>query len=296
MTIYENAKVPVCLLPETFADVCKGEKLWFDPAARCDIAVAGNTITAVAPPGRLEEQGHRFDLEGRMVFPAFVDVHTHLDKTSTWNRAPNRSGNFQEAGERFISDKAVWNEEDIYLRGHFSLKCAWGNGTVAMRTHLDASEQNSDMVFSVYNRLRAEWAGRITLQAVALTGIDFFTAANGRERAEKLVDIGADFLGVMPQINPELDRSLDRLMALAMDIGVGLDLHVDENNDPSSECLRRTAEAVLRNNFPHPVFLRTLLQPGITGTGPTGRNPQSCQIGGDQNYFTSPVQPVPAGP
>ncbi len=254
MTIYENAKVPVCLLPETFADACEGEKLWFDPAALCDIAVTGNTITAVAPPGRLVGQWKRIDLKGRMVLPAFIDVHTHLDKTYTWNRAPNRSGNFQEAGECFHSDKAVWDEEDLYLRGDFSLKCAWGNGTAAMRTHLDASEQVSEMVFAVYNRLQTEWAGRITLQAVALTGIDFFTAQQGRKRAEKLVDMGADFLGTMPHMNPDLDRSLDRLMALVGDIGVGLDLHVDENNDPSNECLRKTAEAVFRNNFPNPVF------------------------------------------
>ncbi len=252
MTIYGNAKVPVCLLPEAFAAACEGEKLHFDPAARCDIAVSGDFITAVAPPDQLE--GARIDLEGRMVFPAFVDVHTHIDKTCAWNRAPSFSCNFEEAGQRFQSDKAVWNEEDLYRRGHFSLKSAWAHGTAAMRTHLDGSEQVSDLVFSVYNRLKAEWAGRITLQAVALTGIDFFTAPEGRGRAEKLVDMGADFLGVMPQMNPHLDRDLDRLMALASDLGVGLDLHVDENNDPSSECLRRIAQAVLRNEFPHPVF------------------------------------------
>ncbi len=255
MIIYCNAKVPVTLLPETFSKACGSEAFLFDPAVTCDIGVSGDRILAVALPGEGELQGKRVDLGGRMVFPGFVDAHTHIDKAYSWNRAPNRSCDFLEAGKRFEADKSLWNEDDLYLRGNFSLRCAWAHGTVAMRTHLDASDQVSDMVFSVYNRLRAEWAGRISLQAVALTRIDFFTepSEDGRRRAERLVDRGAEYIGAMPIMNPDLDQQLDRLMALAKDLGLGLDLHVDENNDPSAECLRRTAQAVLRNEFPYPV-------------------------------------------
>ncbi len=251
MIIYRNAKVPVALLPESFSGACNREAFLLDPAVLCDIEVSGDRISEVALPGVLEGQG--VDLDGQLVFPGFVDSHTHLDKAYTWNRSPNSNCDFDEAGQRFEKDKVFWSEEDIYSRASFSIKCAWAHGTVALRTHLDASSQVSDIVFPVYNRLKAEWAGRITLQAVALTRTEFYTESEGRRRAEQLVEMGSDCLGTMPTMNPDLDRQLDTLMSLAKDLGVGLDLHVDENNDPSTECLRRTAKAVLRNEFPHPV-------------------------------------------
>jgi len=251
MIIFCNAKVPVALLPESFSSACHREAFLLDPAVLCDIEVSGDRISAVALPGLL--QGQRVDLEGQLVFPGFVDAHTHLDKAYTWNRSPNSICDFAEAGKRVETDKGFWDEEDIYSRASFSIKCAWAHGTVALRTHLDASNQVSDMIFPVYNRLKAEWAGRLTMQAVALTRLDFYTKPEGRRKVERLIDMGTDYLGSMPTMNPELDRQLDNFMALAKDLGVGLDLHVDENNDPSTECLRRTAKAVLRNEFPYPV-------------------------------------------
>jgi cytosine deaminase len=54
-------------------------------------------------------------------------------------------------------------------------------------------------------------------------------------------------------MSPELPGHFDRQLAIARERGVGLDLHVDENGNPDSECLRLIAEAVLRAEFPHPV-------------------------------------------
>src|SRR6202044_2688341 len=63
----------------------------------------------------------------------------------------------------------------------------------------------------------------------------------------------ATALGGFPQPNPDLARQLDNVMAAARELGIGLDLHVDESGLSHAECLRATAEAVLRNQFPHPV-------------------------------------------
>ena len=43
---------------------------------------------------------------------------------------------------------------------------------------------------------------------------------------------------------------LDAAMAAARELRIGLDLHVDESDLAHAECLRATAEAVLRNQFP----------------------------------------------
>lgn len=60
-------------------------------------------------------------------------------------------------------------------------------------------------------------------------------------------------LGGFPQPNPDLAKQLDSLLSAARELGIGLDLHVDESALKQAECLRAIAEAVLRHEFPYPV-------------------------------------------
>ena len=53
------------------------------PPVRGDLAVTGDTITAV---GEVDERGAReVDADGLLVTPGFVDIHTHFDGQVTWD-------------------------------------------------------------------------------------------------------------------------------------------------------------------------------------------------------------------
>ena len=57
------------------------------------------------------------DMGGAMVLPAFVDMHTHLDKGHIWNRAPNPDGSFMGALKTVAADRAArWTAEDVRAR------------------------------------------------------------------------------------------------------------------------------------------------------------------------------------
>ena len=219
----------------------------------CDIALEGMKIKSVE---RSKDSGtvpNAVDLAGALVFPGLVDAHVHLDKTHTWDRAPNRSGTFMEALETLGRDKDHWTRQDLHKRAGFALRCAWEHGTRAVRTHVDTWLPWGEENHAAMHDLRGIWRGRIELQTVPLTRIDNYSIGDGDAIADLALKYGACALGGWSPMSRELPRHLDRLMAIARAHRVGLDLHVDESGNPADEVLRTLAEAVIRNRFGYPV-------------------------------------------
>ena len=57
------------------------------PGRPADVAVTGDRITAIAPPGSLAA-GPRtqvVDLDGLVLAPGFIDIHTHYDAQVLWD-------------------------------------------------------------------------------------------------------------------------------------------------------------------------------------------------------------------
>lgn len=255
MILLKNARVPLAVLPDDLdaAPECASTEPW----ATVDIAVTDNVITAVTASGSGDDAAtpgaEVIDLGGRIVFPGFLDAHTHLDKAHSWDRAPNRRGEFWDAIQILSDDKANWTEEDLYKRATFTLRCAEAYGSVAVRTHVDTGPEFGKHSHEVMNQLRSEWAGRIELQTVSLCGVENYSEPGCDYIVDSTLAHPAACLGGMPQMNPDLDKQLDRLFAIASERNAGIDLHVDENGLAEAEVLRHVALAKIRNDFHGPV-------------------------------------------
>ena len=57
-----------------------------------DIVVADGRIAAIRPAGSAPAEGVAYDLDGGLILPCFVDIHTHLDKGHIWPRKANPDG------------------------------------------------------------------------------------------------------------------------------------------------------------------------------------------------------------
>ncbi|MEM6667096.1 MAG: cytosine deaminase [Pseudomonadota bacterium] len=213
-----------------------------------DITVDGaGHLADVAPAGTVSAS---IDLAGRMVLPCFTDVHTHLDKGHIWPRRPNPDGTFMGALENVGMDReANWSAEDVRARMAFGLNSAYAYGTRAIRTHLDSIAPQHTISWPVFAEMKAEWAGRIDLQAVPLFGIERALDAPFLAEIADLVQSQGGPLGAVTYMVPELDEGLDALMRLAAEKGLDLDFHVDETEEPAARSLHAIAEAAKRHGF-----------------------------------------------
>ncbi|MEO0525037.1 MAG: cytosine deaminase [Pseudomonadota bacterium] len=214
-------------------------------------------VTLHIEDGRFSDQaGQVVDMGGAMALPAFVDMHTHLDKGHIWDRAPNPDGTFTGALETVAADRAAhWTAEDVRTRIEFSLRCAYAHGTRAIRTHLDSIPPQDGISWPLWAELREDWRGRIDMQAVCLIGCERFSEEGDFVHTADLVAGYGGVLGMVTYPLPDLPNRLRGFFRMAEKRGLHTDFHVDETMDANVETLRLIAETVLETGFDAPVVV-----------------------------------------
>ena len=230
-----NATVPGCLI---------GIK---SDLAVIDISLKDGQIT--------DEPGTPIDMARAMVLPCFADMHTHIDKSHIWPRAPNPDGTFMGALTTVAADRSAnWSAEDVAARMEFSLSCAFAHGTSAIRTHIDSLTPQDAISWPVFAAKRHEWRGRIELQAASLIGCDSHESVkSGYAGTADIVAEHGGCLGMVTYPVPDLRQRLTDFFELAGARGLEVDFHSDETMDPGSETLRLIAEMVLDTGWDRPV-------------------------------------------
>ena len=231
----DDLTVPACLIGQG------------DGLTRIGLTIADGRI--VDGPGDVT-----LDMGGAMVFPGFTDMHTHLDKGHIWPRAANPDGSFMGALTTVGADReANWTAEDVRRRMDFALRSAYAHGTTAIRTHLDSIPPQDSISWPVFREMRAEWAGRIALQASCLAGVDRVDVAGDFASTADIVASSGGVLGLVTYPIPDLRERLLAFFRLAADRGLEVDFHADETGDPDVATLRLIAETVLETGFDAPV-------------------------------------------
>ncbi|MEM8856667.1 MAG: cytosine deaminase [Pseudomonadota bacterium] len=223
-----DASVPTALLEFGEGDV-----------TAVDITLDGPRIALVEP--HADGATGEVDCKGGIVMPAFVDMHTHLDKGHIWPRAQNPDGTFNGALNATVDDWPNWTADELTARMTFALKAAYAHGTAAIRTHIDSRKGEPEATWPLFGSLREEWADKITLQAVSLQPIDD-VEGNGSALFDQVAPYGG-LVGAVLYPSPTTRQKLDALVRGAEDRGVDLDFHVDETLDPATNVLADVAAA-----------------------------------------------------
>ena len=245
--LIRNARVPRSVL------VAPGEATGAGDFAAVDIALAGGKVATITPSAANPQTPSTdvIDLDQGIVFPSFVEAHTHLDKGHIWPRRANPDGTFPGALENVGKDReAHWTAADVAARMDFALRSAEHHGVGAIRTHIDSLGKQIGISWPVFAETRERWKGRIALQATPLFAIPF--ALDPVHMAAIVAAVkrhGNGVIGCVSFMFEELDSALDIMVRTAIEHGFDLDFHVDESSDPAARSLERIAAAAIRHRF-----------------------------------------------
>jgi cytosine deaminase len=197
-----------------------------------DIAIAGERIAAIGSGF----DGPVLDAGGRLVSPAFVQPHIHLDKVRTGPLlGPNRSGTLAEAIALAHRVKRAATVEEIRARAGEVVRAAVLAGTTAIRSHVDVDTIGGLKGLRGVAAARDDWADHCSIQLVAFPQEGIWRDPGTDELLAAAMDEGADVVGGMPHWEDGLDEAR-RHIAFCLDLALrhdaDVDMHVDETDDP----------------------------------------------------------------
>jgi len=217
-----------------------------------DIGVENGRITEISRRVR-GEADREVDAGGRLVLPAFIDPHIHLDKVLTAETIRvNRSGTLREAIEILWDAKRRYTVEDVKSRASKVVEWEVLNGVTRIRTHCDVDTIGGLTALKALLELRRDYSDLVDIQIVAFPQEGIFTDPGSEGLLRKAMELGADVVGGMPhaEATDEMARKhVDKIFEIAMEYDADIDSHVDETDDPYSRCVEYMAWKTFRENY-----------------------------------------------
>ncbi len=211
---------------------------------QADIAISGNTIAAVAP-GIDADSGETVDVSGCLVSPPLIDPHFHMDATLSYGRPRiNASGMLLEGIGLWGELKQMHTEEQVIERAMAYCDWAVSMGLLAIRTHVDTSDDQAMKGVRGLLAVRDKVKPYIDLQLVAFPQDGFYRAPKARENTIRALDMGVDIVGGIPHFERTMAdgrRSVTELCEIAAKRGLMVDMHCDETDDPQSRHIEQLA-------------------------------------------------------
>ena len=209
-----------------------------------DLHVSDGVITAIEMAEIHLDDG--IDLGGRLVLPAFVDAHVHLDKARTAPLAPANAAGLMgaiEAHNRILGTGA-YNDENVIGRCRATLDRLIVAGVLSVRAQLNVGEGLGTRHLELVSEAAEPYRDFIDLQLTAMvhTPMTGPEGAGNRAALRAALEWGADVVGGCPHLDDDPVGMIEIVMAAAAEAGLPVDLHTDETLDPHMFTLPVMAE------------------------------------------------------
>ena len=193
--------------------------------------------------------GEVLDAAGQLLSPPFVDPHFHMDSTLSYGQPRvNQSGTLLEGIALWGELKPQLRQEDVIDRAMSYCDWAMANGLLAIRTHVDVSDPRLLAVEALLE-VKARVRPYLDLQLVAFPQDGVLRAPGALDNLKRALGMGVDVVGGIPHFERTMAdgaTSVRLLCELAADLGLPVDMHCDESDDPLSRHVETLADQTHR--------------------------------------------------
>lgn len=218
------------------------------------LADIGITSGLIAQIGEIDgDTLAELDVEGRLVSPAFVEPHIHLDKVGTLPLlGENRTGTLAEAIDILHRTKRSATPEEIAARAGVVIRQAVVAGTTSIRSHVDVDTVGGLAPLRGVMQAAREHADLCDIQTVVFPQEGIIRDPGTADLMDAAMREGGDVVGGMPHWETDEQSAhehIDICMQLAQRHDADVDMHVDETDNPDSRTLAMLIDATITHGW-----------------------------------------------
>ena len=214
--------------------------------AAIDLLIDGDRITAVGPDlTPRTADATIIDGDNRLLFPGFVDAHTHMDKTLIglgWYR--NQVG--PTLTDKIENERRLRRERamDPHQQSSKQARLALATGTTHIRTFVDIDTEVGLTGFEGVMQTRADFKDALSIQVVAFPQSGMLNRPGTLELMESALRAGAQVVGGLDPSAIDRDPAghLDTIFSLAEKYDVDVDIHLHEPGELGAFAVELIAE------------------------------------------------------
>jgi cytosine/creatinine deaminase len=213
-----------------------------------DVEIADGLIVAARAPGTAARAGERIDLAGKLVAPAFVDGHVHLDKTH-WGAPRLAHVEGRSVRERIAAERARRHRVALPIEARASalIRALIANGTTRARSHVDIDNDVGLANLEAVLEVREAFSAQIDIQLVAFPQSGVVTEKGAPDLLAAALKAGADLVGGLDPagFDGDVKGQLDIVFGLAERFGKGVDIHLHDGGETGAAELCDIAERTI---------------------------------------------------
>ena len=240
------------LIPRTLCEIENADTLKVDDENLASVFIAWEKgIVSELKPIDIKNKKPK-----KILFPRFVETHSHIDKSFTAKEFPNFKSNYKEALSVNLEEHKTRNTFKVLQRAEKSLNLALKNGYRAIRSHVDTYETQDNNLWDELFKLQNKYSSKLKLQYVALAPLEFWDTRNGEALAKIFAKKKGILGGVLvpPFINKsKIKYLLSKTLLLADKYKLEIDLHIDESTIEPGAGIKVLLETIDRLNIKVPI-------------------------------------------
>ena len=227
-----------------------------------DLCVAGGRFSGISPGIASDAGCEEIDLGARVVLPAFVESHIHLDKAFLEEREPNLSGTLEDAISITLALKKSVTKQDMMERAERALRMCIRHGATWFRAQVEVDPIVGLKGVEVALALKEKYAGLADFQLVIFPQEGIEQQPGTEDLMREAMRMGGDLVGGIPYNDLDAGRHLDIVFAMAEAFGCGLDFHLDFADDSRVRNIESVAARTMAAGLQGRVAVGHLTSPG----------------------------------